>query len=112
MGVKLVERFFEKMPEGNDYQNETKRYERITSSPPDDHQQPGDQFDYRNDGSYNPERPRRQEAARIRLYEIVTRVTERAQLKDLVNAGHKENESQDSAREEERPRAVLINDGL
>lgn len=112
MGVKLVERFFEKMSEGNDYQNEAEGDERITSSQTDDDQQPGDQFDYRDDRSYNPKRPRGQEAARIRLNEIVASVTERAHLKDLVDARHKENESEDSARKEKRPGAVLINDGL
>lgn len=108
MRVKLVKRFLEEMPKRDDYQNATESYQRIARSKTDDHQRTSDQLDYRDDSAYCPKRPRRQETIGVRLDKVMTRVTERAHLKALVDAGHKENESQDPSSKQKRPGPIWI----
>jgi len=67
-----------------------------------------DELHDRHGDSHRPERPRGQERVRVRIDEVLVRVTGGSQFEDLPDASHEKDQSEHSAREEDRPSAIPI----
>src|SRR5206468_1603381 len=88
----VEERVTQKMAEGHDDQNATERDERLAHAKPYEQQRAGQQFDDWNRYPNQPERPNRQEGIG-KWQEIFAGMLERAELKNLPNAGHQKDQA-------------------
>ena len=95
----VVERIVQEMSEGHDDEDKTKRDQPVACSQSQNDERAGDEFDERNRRTDGPERPDRQERIGERQ-KILSRVLERAELKDLHDTGHEENQAEDETSEE------------
>ena len=105
--VKRIERFVQEVAEGYDCKNEAERDERFAYPETDNQQGARDKFDKRDRDAGGPERPDRKKSVG-KGKEVFTRVIERAQLKNFVQAGHEEDETQHFSCEEDCPAAGKI----
>jgi hypothetical protein len=97
MCVKFVEWFFQKMSESHDSQNASERNQSLTSAQSEYHHRARYQLNEWDNNSYDPKRPDRQERISVRQ-EILARVSERTQLKDLHHSGLEEDQSEHKSR--------------
>jgi len=98
MCVKFVKWFPQKMSESHYSQNESERNQSLTSTQSEYYHRAAYQFDEWDNDAYDPQRPDRQERIGVRQ-EILARVSERTQLKDLHHSGHEEDQSEHKSRE-------------
>ncbi len=106
MGVELVERLEEQVPERHEDQHRPERQERIADPQAEEQQAAGDQLHHRDHGSRRPEGPARKEGVNVGLDEETPRVLQGAQAEHLPDACHEEDEAEDQACDEQGPRTV------
>lgn len=107
MTREIVERLVQEVAEGHDDKNEAKSDKSIARPQTQYHQSPGKKFNEGDRYTDKPERPDGQKGIGERQ-EIFAGMLERPQLKDLPEARHEKDQSEDEPRKEQRPGASNI----
>jgi aryl-alcohol dehydrogenase-like predicted oxidoreductase len=106
MGVELVERLLQQVPERDENQDATQREQGGSGREAHHDETARHELDHWDDGPHEPQRPQREKRVRVGLDEVVSRMPEGCHLEALVDAGHEEDEPKHRSTEEYGPGSI------